>query len=367
VDLKKAAFLAVFLLALLGVAYLSARDDDSGSSFEARIPPVEFLYLDGPRVLNFLSELEGGEVGPVHRISKEISSVNAGVGEQGFTVGASSQRETAAESTVIRTESSALGLLLATLEDSDREAVHYHAVELDDPGDLNEIREGMLVRFVTHYLLSPGYIRPYVVVRQSATLAALFPRAAGSKSDAENSAEQRRKAESFVRQVGPDPRLTFAVSPPTPAADEKPLKILLPMEYRGLTQERSLLEKGRDEYTGGRLVIIGKVIRLFRHQTAVQCGQASECWERKASPEYTDYATREIWRNPLEQASRYLIEKVSHSCEMPASKAELRASGGEAEVPLGRIKGRECFLRKLERQTELYAPGAVILPVAIYK
>lgn len=365
--MEKAAPFAIAAAAAfaLSVAFVELRDDGGDSAaegFQARIPVVEFLYLDGARVLSYLAELEGGEVGSVHRISKEIKSVSAGVAQGPFTVGASSQHESSAESTITRTESSALGLLLAKLEDNERDFVRYHDVELNRVGDLPKIREGMLVKFVTHHLLSPGYIRPYVVVRQSATLSALFPGGPGGEGDADHSVEQQRKAESFARQVGPDPRLTFAVAPP-PGSGGHRLKLLLPMHYRGLTQERSLLEKGPDEYTGGRLVVIGKVMRLFKHRVRCEGGRCVG----KARPEYADYATRETWRNPLEQASNYLIDHVSHSCRMPRSRAELQRLSKKPKASIRPLEGRPCFLRKLKRQTELHAPGAVILPIAIYK
>lgn len=360
-NLKKAfAAACVVIVALVAVIVVGSRDDSrSGDAqpFQAHLPPVEFLYLDGARILDFLSELEGGQVGAIHRISKELDSLNAGGSGGGFTVGASSQHETVADSTVTRTEASELGLLLNDLEKDNAHGVSFHAIELTSPKILSTLREGMLVRFVTHELLSPGYIRPYVVVRQSATLSALFPQAANDPAGAERAAQQRQKAESFAHQVGPDPRLTFVVSPRPREQGETPLKVLMPMRYRDLTQERSLLEKGRDQYTGGRLVVFGKVIRVFRHETAIPCGDGDE-----RCPEYTDFATREIWRNPLEQASNFLIEHVSHSCETSRSEGESEQPPGD-----GTVAGRACFLAKLKRQTELYAPGAVILPIAVYK
>lgn len=356
-----ACLVVVGLLAVIAVMLLQDRRESTAAQpFEAPLPPVEFLYLDSTRILDFLAELEGGQVGAVHRISKEIASVNAGGSGGGFTVGASSQRESLADSTVTRTEASLLGLLLHALAQNESHGVNFHSIELTDPENLKnlkKVREGMLVRFVTHDLLSPGYIRPYVVVRQSATLAALFPQAAGNAVGAERAAEQRRKAESFARQVGPDPRITFAVAPRT-EGDEIPLKVLLPMRYSNLTQERSLLEKGRDQYTGGRLVVFGKVIRVFRHKTGIPCRDR----DRKC-PEYTDFATREIWRSPLEQASNFLIEHVSHNCTTRRTGAERRESPSRSRL----IEGRACFLAKLKEQTELHAPGAVILPIAIYK
>jgi hypothetical protein len=345
--------IAVIAIAIVAVKALDKNQSSDAKAFESPIPPVEFLYLDGARILDFLAELEGGEVGAVHRISKEIASVNAGGSGGGFTVGASSQHESVAESTVTRTEASGLGILLNDLARNESHGISFHSVDLTDPRDLENtktIREGMLVRFVTHELLSPGYIRPYVVVRQSATLAALFPQASGNPVGAERAEEQRRKAESFAHQVGPDPRITFVVSPRPKDAGDISMKVLMPMHYRDLTQERSLLEKGRDQFTGGRLVVFGKVIRVFRKK-------------KGSRPDYTDFATREIWRNPLEQASNFLIENVSHNCKTPRIQAQSAAPRSTAHP----IEGRACFLAKLKRQTALHAPGAVILPIAIYK
>lgn len=357
---------AIVVAAVIAVVFVEVRDSDGdagGSGFEPPIPAVEYLYLDGDRVLEYLAEVEGGEVGSVKRISQEIRKVEAGVAQGPFNVGASAQHVSSAESTVVRTKASALGLLIAKLEDAENDFVDYHDVTLSRAHDAWDIREGMLVKFVTHSLLSPGYIRPYVVVRQSATLAALFPRGPSGDAAAERADEQRQRAESFARQVGPNPRLTFAVSPPPHDGAKKRLKILLPMSYSGLTEERSLLEKGPDEFTGGRLVVFGKVIRRFKHR--VHC-DGRNCFG-KADPEYTDYATRETWRHPLEGASNYLIEHVSHSCHAKRSRAEKRRWHGQHGGKMPPLEGRYCFLRKLKRQTELHAPGAVILPIAIWK
>ncbi|HEX2393383.1 MAG TPA: hypothetical protein VHI77_10750 [Solirubrobacterales bacterium] len=364
---------AVAAVAVLAVVLARVLDDNGSAgpaSFQARIPPAEYLYLDGARILNYVAQLEGGEVGEVHRISKEIETVSGEASASGFKVGASSQHENEADSTLTRTESSELGLLLGDLRSDRLRGVSMHAVDLDRPASLRRLREGWLVRFSTANLLGPGYIRPYVVVRQSATLAALFPQAAGSEASALRAAEQRRKAESFAHQVGPDPRITFAVVGPHPHGAAA-LKLLLPMRYGDLTTERSLLEKDRDEYTGGRVVVIGKVIRVFGPDQ-VECGsgaaggtEAPGGGEARCEPQpaYTDYATQEIWKGPLEQASNYLIDHVSHSCRTRRSRVEL-----EADPTAGKqIAGRACFLAKLKRQTQLYAPGALILPLAVYK
>lgn len=380
-----------WLIALVALGYIIGHNENSDSpshSFEARIPPADFLYLDGPRIVSYLAQLEGGRTEEVHRIDKEIHSINAAAGANGIQIGASAQHESTAESTITRTVASGLEQLIEELREDEVPLVSFHEEkeELRAPEALEQLREGWLVRFKTDDLLSPGYIAPYVVLRQSATLAALFPHSS-DRYDRHRSERQKERAESFVQQVGSNPRITFAVAPPAPlprassssppppegegvifgtAPEEKqPVKLLLPMRYRYLTDERSLLEKSRDQYTGGDLWVIGKVIRVFKENEHPHCppSEARKGSCPKPGPQYTDYATREIWKAPLEQASGYLIKKVSHHCTIKRTKDELQEKSGRGE----RAKGRACFLAKLRRQTELEGPGAVILPLAIYK
>jgi hypothetical protein len=362
--------LPVVAIAIAAAALIVAlgQGGDSGSS-PNRLPPAEFLYVDGPRILNYLAQLEGGRIDEVHQISKEIRSLNAGASAGGINAAASTQRESVADSRITRTQSSVLALLLKDLAEDDRHGASVKPVALGGAEDLSEIREGGLVRFVTHSLLSPGYIRPYLVIRQSATFGALFPEFRKHPTAARRAIHQRHKAKVFARQVGPDPRITFAVSPPSKEG-EAPLKILMPMHYQGLTGERSLLARGEDRYVGGRLVVIGKVARVFPLEP--------EESEEAAAPAYTDFATQEIWRGPLEHAaSDYLVDEISHRCETRHSSTELAIAKRNLEAGVAPmrsqaildtpIEGRECFLAKLKRQTKLNAPGAVILPLAVYK
>jgi hypothetical protein len=328
---------------------------ESPERFRARLPPVEFLYLDGTRIANYLAQLEGGQRGAEHRITKETTAVNGEAGAAGFKIGASSQLEDSAESTLTQTAASEFEVLLRDLRADTLPGVSVHPVDLSTPAGLDSIHEGWLVRFRTDDLLSPGYIRPYVVVRQSATLAALFPPGApGDEAASLRATEQRREAEAFAKRVGPNPRITFVVSPLG-----SPLKILLPMHYKDLTDERSLLEKGPDEFTGGELTVVGKVIRNFPSSGVACPPAASECSEENR-PDYTDFATREIWRHPLEEASNYLIENVSHNCGVTNVN-------GAVTSTTYKNGGLGCYLHKLREQTELLPPGAVILPIAVYK
>jgi hypothetical protein len=341
---------AAFVVAL-ATGSLTTDESSGAKPYVSRLAPVEFLYLDGSRILGYLAQLEGGRVGAVHRISKEIRSVSGEAPVAAAKIGASAQYENQADSTITRTESSALGLMVNDIEEDDEPGVELHKVkQIDTTAGLAEMKEGWLVKFKTRNLLSPGYIRPYVVLKQSATLAALFPRALGNEEDAEHSDEQKANAQIFAHQIGPDPRITFAVEPKLKPGKAR-VTVLLPMHYRGLTSERSLLEKDRHRYTGGRLTVIGKVIRIFPgEETCVDHPDRKSCLHQV---QYTDFATREIWQHPLEQASNYLVNHVSHNCAVLVSKEKK--------------KGRACFLANLEEQTQLRAPGAVILPIAVYK
>lgn len=339
------------------IALLVANANDSSNSdptYTSALPPGEFLYLDGPRILTYLSEMEGGEESSVHRIASLVNSTNVGATAANFNVGAASQYESKAEGTVVRTEASELGILLEDLAKDERRGVAYHYVHLNQPHSLTKLKEGEIVRFTTHALVGPGYIRPYVVVRDSATLGALFPHELGNPESAAAAELHREQAKAFAHQIGPDPRITFLISP---GREEEDIPtILMPMRYSALTTERSLLEKDSEKHTGGTVTVFGKVVRKFE-SSPTSCSPAAE-----HCPTYTDWATREVWEHPLDHASRYLVRRVSHNCRLQVEE-EAKAAHTEA----GSLSGRECFLEKLDRQTEIFAPSAVIAPIAILK
>jgi hypothetical protein len=298
--------------------------------------------------------MEGGEESSIHKIAAVVTSEKAGGDVENFDVGASSQYESKAEGTVIRTEASLLGLLVRDLTENTEPSVEIEKVNLEKPNSLAQIEEGELVSFTTHALAGPGYIRPYVVMRDTATLQGLFPRELGNKVSARRAANHRHQGELFAHQIGPDPRITFLVSPGQEG--ENIPTILMPMRYSALTTERSLLEKDSEKHTGGLVTVFGKVIRKFTTEPSNCKATEAPC------PNYTDFATREVWERPLDHASRYLIKRVSHNCRLEAVE-EQKLKGNDTE----RISGRKCLLQKLENQTELFAPSAVIAPIAILK
>jgi hypothetical protein len=325
--------------------------------------PVEFLYLDRTRLLSYQAQMEGGEAGAEHEIRNRVEEIKGGGSAGGLEVGASSQEENKVESTLTPVASSQVWAMLKDIENKTKSGFRVHYLNLKDFPDPNpngkkkgtKIEEGWLVHFTTRDLLNPAYIRPYEILHHGATLAALFP--PGRDQAAVRRAKiQRAKAKIFAKQIGPNPRITFAAT--VPAAKGKrgeAVRVLMPMQYGDLTGERSMLEKGRGRFIGGKLDVIGKVIRVFDGPATCPAGESS-C----GTPVYTDFATRETWLGPLKQASPYLIDNVSHRCKALWSPKQASRTGP-------RIEGSHCFLTRLRRDTRLSAPGMVILPVAIYK
>lgn len=324
----------------------------AGHSATHRVP-FEFLYIDSGRIADYLAQLEGGEVGQAHRIKKEIRQEKGELSADGVAVGAEAQQENEIESTLVPTASSGLDVILRDVGPEIRK------FEPNDWSSLDGLADGSLVRIRTRYLLSPGYIRPYVIVSTAATLAALFPRRGSGEHARRLAASRRHRVRVFADRIGSDPRITLDIDPPRPPkGKEGPVKVLLPIEYKNLTRERSLIEKEEGHFTGGTLTVVGKVARVFRGR-----GPSSGSGARPGfHPEFVDYATRESWQGPIRHTSKSLLERIG--CDCRVVRAIGRGSGGAEARPL---HGRRCLLTKLRRQTRLFAPGVVILPLAIYK
>ncbi|HEY5052251.1 MAG TPA: hypothetical protein VII45_02465, partial [Solirubrobacterales bacterium] len=172
-------------------------------------------------------------------------------------------------------------------------------------------------------------------VRQSGTLPALFPLPSKSKARREAVEHLREVSEGFARQVGTNPRLVFSIQPENTKGEKKDFKLLLPVRYKHLTDERSLIQNG-----GGRFTVVGKVVRIFSSDE---------------DESYIDSPTREIWTQPVKHAPAGLLQRSARRCRLPDGET---AQNGEL---------RECVLAALHDQTEVDQRGAVIIPVAIYK
>jgi hypothetical protein len=305
--------------------------DGDGQGEQARIKrrPSEFLYLDNQRAAAYLAQLEGG-VENSKRLSSTITNkAEASAGAGGFSFGGGSQVESFVERQVTPTAAAIFFQLLDDLRRDDQ----IFETPIDSLRNIRRQGEGAFVTFKTSDLRTPVYANPYLVVRQSGTLPALFPIA--TKSPAERDAVEavRAAAKGFAHEVGPNPRIVFAIQ--REPASGQGFNILLPLHYRQLTDERSLIQSG-----GGRFTVVGKVVRIF---------------DARGTAPYVDSPTRETWTQPLKLAPEPLVRRSTKRCE--------RSNGKFARPQLR----RRCDLRVLHEQTQITGRGAVIIPVAIYK
>jgi len=324
------AALAGAAISFLVVLALSG-DDDSGSASMDTPPirPAEYLYLDNARVAAYLSQEQNGTVPTLKRSLKKTAELSAGIKGGGVAeVAGKSQVERFVEETVTPTAASAFAALLGELKANG----HLRTFDATDSSRFPQLKEGMIVRIWTDGLLQPSYSEPYGVVKEAATLRALFPR----------SQPTRRAAKRFVRSVGPNPRLTFALETRR-LRGKGYIRYLLPIQYGGLSDERSLFT--------GRHKILAKVVRVFANSgpgvPGLQTNTNSQLRQEPA-PLFVDAATRETWTLPLRKVPEQLLAHLQRCRGAP--KQALR-----------------CLKRKLLSQTSVFAPGAVLVPIAIYK
>jgi hypothetical protein len=304
--------------------------DASAQPASIKRQPAEFLYLDNGRVAAYLAQIEGG-VDKSERLTNTLTNNTEAKATAGnfFSVGGSSQTQSFVEREVTPTSAALFFRLLDDLVGEEE----ISAIKASDLEEIDTQDEGSFVKFTTDDLRTPVYANPYLVVRQSGTLAALFPLPSKSRAKREFVERLREASEGFARQVGPNPRLVFSVQPDKskPAS----FKLLLPVSYRQLTDERSLIQNG-----GGEFTVVGKVVRII---------------PANGVKSYTDSPTRETWTQPVRHAPGGLLQRSARKCDFPAGEMS-----GQGEL-------RVCIEKNLDNQTEVSQRGAVIIPVAIYK
>jgi hypothetical protein len=331
--------LLVLLLAILLIPglnphpHLGFGDESAGPSPTNR-RPAEFLYLDNGRAAAYLAQLEGG----VENSEKLTDTLTTGAEAKAsagnfLSFGGSSQRQSFVEREVTPT---AAAIFFHLLDDLRRDRQLYTASGRRLP-TIEHQGEGAFIQFKTQELRTPIYANPYLVVRQAGTLPALFPLPSKSMARRQSVKHLREVAEGFARQVGVNPRLVFSIQPENSEGESKGFKLLLPIRYRHLTDERSLIQNG-----GGRFTVVGKVVRIF------SSGEGES---------YVDSPTRETWSQPLKHAPAGLLLRAARKCRLPDEEEPALRSG----------ELRACLLHALNGQTEVDQRGAVIIPVAIYK
>ena len=369
-----AAGVALTLVALAIFSHLVG-GGDAGKAEAPTDEPAEFLYLDGARTLAYLAQFDGGNFTSEQLTNKISNTQNGKVAiENAFELGEESSEEQSVTREIAPTAAGNFVELLSKLEG-------HHGLDKIGLGrfrhEVHQLPEGQFVMFRTHALRPPVYLNPYLAVRQRETLSTLFPMPPKGDAGVERVEAERKAAKHFRKSVGEDPRVVFALYPPsereleerksartggTEALSasqskaereeeheqevENHVEYLMPMDARLITEERSLIKFG-----GGEFTVVGKLVRSFPEK-----GDGEH-------PAYVDSPTLETWAQPLARAPLVLLCRTDPKCF-----AKLRRPGFEADEHRGVLEESEDWaLEALEEQTEIQRRGAVILPIAIYK
>ena len=324
-----------------GDAQSVALEDDPG------IPPPEYVYLDNARVLAYLSQIEGGLSAGEKRTRRVSATRSAGASAGGVEAGGSAESESFVEAVVTPTATTSFYRLLDRLGDKG------YLAELDAAApptafaqELGTVAEGSFARIANCRLRLPTYVQMEQVIDETpgpitALEAALtaergteqeFLAQQKARAEAERDAgetqvgmvglgayalspadERRlsRAAERFAAAIPPTARVPLSTCANRVLQRSRP-DLLLPVSLDGLTDERSLL--------AGPVTVVGKVVRQVR----------------KPEDSYVDREALAAYSHPVAAIDDALETESAMSDEL---------SGDVAVLP----------------------PGAVILPLAIYK
>ena len=343
--------------AAVGLAWLFLGSGDNGSvqgslaslGQAPGIAPPAYAYLDNASVALYLGQLEGG-IAKSEQLTQQLTrGKTAGLSAGGLSLGGSNGSSSQAERVVTPTATARFYQLLDLLgQDGYLHTVNEH-------GSLAEIRrafagiaEGSFVKLTGCTLVLPSYVQLEQLSRASkGTLSPLslllaatgststsgsnvttydeitaakmnagyIHRATGSPEVTESAQAERalgRAIRNLDKAVGTNPRVPLSSCNGTNSLRPRGVDLLIPIRLANLTSERSLL--------AGPVTVVGKLVRAVR----------------KPGQEYVDDASVATFTGPL--------EKVDES----------QPDGGQLGA-------------ELTADAVVLAPGAVILPVAIYK
>jgi hypothetical protein len=324
--------------------FLNSGGGAKGTQLKARFPPVEFLYLDQPRSLSYLEELQGGAVNSEQESRSATNNLEAKLKLESAEAGSSRQEVEQLQRSITPTAASIFTELRAALERGKK--IHT----IDHPAEYSEILdlpEGQFVLFDTEELHRPLYLDPYLAVRQDPTLTALFPMPEHGRRKRHRLRSERRASRLFAKQLGGSPHMVFSL---WPGSAKKNVHYLLPLNIGSFNKEDSVLKNG-----GGSLTVLGKLTRVLP--------EPSEQEREERALNYVDFATRETWRLPLHFAPALLVCRSDPSC-----RANRRQEGAHGPGLVKDVRrARRAMEAALAAQTEVADKGAVIVPVAIYK
>ena len=328
--------------------YLSRGDDIGALEQDPGIPPPEYAYLDNPRVLVYLGQIEGGLSSSETRTRNVTDTRTGGVAAGGVELGGSASRGETVQETVTPTETARFYRLLDRLGDKG----YLRELDASSPPAtfaraLGGVPEGFFIRIAGCKLRVPTYIQMNEIISESrskisaerAWSTAVYgtdeERMATKIAEAEASGAQattglgayalapaderrlKKAAKTFDDAIGANPPVPLASCTGKALETSQKPDLLFPVALDALTKERSLL--------AGPVTIVGKVVRQVRLPGDVYV-------DRKAVAAYTD---------PV-----FAMDEAIGSFQ------------GEDTPTLG---------DELSADVTVSPPGAVILPVAIYK
>jgi len=285
--------------------------DPSATHATRHRKPYEYLYLDSERVDSYLGELDDGSVHSLNRSETETS--NASLGFQLDTVGsatATQGRQLTVSAVVTKTEADNFYSLLEQLGGS-LTTVSTGSAKLSAELSPKAVPVGTMVRIENAFVQLPPYLSAYPLLRyarfETRSPAFEAPQLSQyhlSRYTTGPAAERARI--SFIKRLGPNPRLPFIIKEPS-------MTIVIPSRFADLTGDPSLLS--------ARLTIVGKVV--FNVNAGFGDG-ASEDTYLPALLGASPTLLRELGVRPSALHSKQaLFEGVSQSLTFPKRVVEL--------------------------------------------
>ena len=330
--------------------YLGRGGDAATLEQDPGIPPPEYAYLDNGRVVVYLGQIEGGMSSSEKRTRSVKDTRTGGVAVGGVELGGSSASDQAVEETVTPTATSLFYRLLDRLGDKG------YLRELDASSSPNAfaralavVPEGFFVRIAGCRIRVPTYIQMREIIADSGNtitadkawltaldgteeerIAAQVAEQSGKSGPqimvGEGTYRLTDKQESQLKLASKRYVRAIAANPPVPLAScagkllatpRKP-DLLFPVLLDGLTKERSLL--------AGPVTIVGKVVRQVRRPADV----------------YVDRGASAAYANAVADMDGQLAD------------VGFDVQGG-------------VLSDELSADVTVFPPGAIILPIAIYK
>jgi hypothetical protein len=337
-------------------------------------PPLEYGYLDSPRVADYLGQLENGLASSEQRTEQLSRNINASISSGTFAqVGASQQTQEGTQSTVtptaadrfyhferlLRAHTATCGRIgrSPTGETTCLSGRCNTSKRTFWLGDINDqaspdriiaevacIGVGNFVRLSNTQLFVPPFVQPLPRAQSANAFYGKLPSLRTPFTSPTQSAMIRAGLQGYVKLVGPTPRLPFIAAPYGLTTNVgKGVTFFLPTHYVGLTAEPSLLS--------GSVTIVGKIIYYAPGGNA-----------------YIDYPTISELGQPLLQMGKTdpdFLNAVGVCSKIPPSQTQpklARISGSTSNCT-----SPQQTLDTVTASVTFRPPIVVVLPVAIYQ